>query len=101
MDQGRIERFAGVFLVRLSRYADDFGKSPAELFHGMPAAVRMRFHKRKPYRCSFRLPQFPDAHCKIREILIELTEVHGGGCIGGDRTAVRKPGVPRDVIGLD
>src|SRR5204862_7370795 len=46
VDQGRIERFAGVFLVRLSRYADDFGKSLAELFHGMPAAVRLRFHQR-------------------------------------------------------
>src|SRR5437773_5018053 len=46
VDQGRIEGFAGVILVRLRRYADDFGKSPAELFDGMPAAVRMRFHKR-------------------------------------------------------
>src|SRR2546422_1654587 len=46
VDQGRIEGFAGVILVRLSRYADDLGKSPAELFDGMPAAVRMRFHKR-------------------------------------------------------
>src|SRR6058998_241523 len=46
VDQGWIEGFARVILVRLSRYADDFGKSPAELFHGMPAAFRMRFHKR-------------------------------------------------------
>src|SRR5439155_23836926 len=45
VDQGWIERFAGVILVRLSRYADDFGKSPAELFDGVPAAVRLRFHK--------------------------------------------------------
>src|SRR5438094_3263305 len=44
--QGRIEGFAGVILVRLSRDADDFGKSPAELFDGMPATVGMRFHKR-------------------------------------------------------
>src|SRR2546426_917920 len=45
VDQGRTERFARVILVRLSRYADDFGKSPAELFDGMPATVGMRFHK--------------------------------------------------------
>src|SRR5437667_9749904 len=46
VDQGWIEGFAGVILVRLRRYADDFGKSPAELFDGMPAAARLRFHKR-------------------------------------------------------
>lgn len=55
----------------------------------------------KPDPCSFGLLQFPDAHCKIREILMELTEVHGGGCVGGDRAAVGEPRVSRDVIGLD
>src|SRR2546428_9077281 len=45
VDQGGIERFARVILVRLSRSADDFGKSPAELFDSVPAAVRLRFHK--------------------------------------------------------
>src|SRR5438093_11696005 len=47
MDQGRIEGFARVILVRLRRYADDFGKSPGELLHGMPATCRMRSRNRE------------------------------------------------------
>src|SRR5437879_11252655 len=36
VDQGRIEGFAGVILVRSRRHADAVGQRPAEIFHVLP-----------------------------------------------------------------